>query len=556
MNSSSINAANDCPSAVENIKHVIVLMFENRSFDHILGAMPGVDGVLDAHGIILPDLYNTMDPTKAPGDNNTKTLPTPIVPFLYPDPQLVTEDQLIPHDFTHEFGDGMLQDIFGPGTTGLIDGLPQNNPAVTYPSTNSGFLSTIAYNLSPAQPNGKGAMTYFKWGSMEVFHKLAESFLVCDQWHCDMPGHTAPNRAFMHCATTGDIGIDDDDRVGNTTMVNRKTIFERIQETKQTWKMYWPGMNCDTDWLNEQVSSQHYNPNDPTANNVTLVPIQNFFTDLEHDHLPFYSFIMCWNPNSSNRTKDTSMHPASRVEPGETMLACIYNSLRGSKYWKNTLLIVNFDENGGMYDHQSVPNTTPPDCDRIATDTGIELPPIFRWQSYKTNRTYSFDFGTLGVRIPVLLISPWLNAGVCSTQYQNTSILRFLQDMLPGANPDNPYFLTQRDLNACSIAPVFCYAQFGRETARTDCPTSIRGYGGSDACAQFLADIKPDAAELAAPPAPHVEGITRKYISPLPGHPDSGKPLRRSFKTVGEMLAYVDERRAAALAYIKARSGC
>src|SRR6185369_12015283 len=456
-----------------------------------------------------------------------------------------TEAQLITHDFTHEFGDGMLQDLFGPGTTGVIEGIPQDNPTVTYPATNSGFLSTVAYNLPTPEPNGTGAMTYFNWGSMEVFHKLAESFLVCDAWHCDMPGHTAPNRAFMHCATTGDLGIDDDDAVGSAHMVNRTTIFERIQETSQTWKMYWPGSNCDTDWLNEQVFSQQYDPQQPTAFNVTQVPIENFFTDLETGMLPFYSFIMCWN----DIAPDTSMHPDSRVEPGENMLACIYNALRESSYWPNTLLIVNFDENGGMYDHRGVPQTTPPDND----SSGSQPPPVWTWYSSYTNRTYSFDFSVLGVRIPVLLISPWLNAGVCSTQYQNTSILRFLQDLLPNANSNDPYYLTQRDLNAPSIASVFEYAQFGRQEARTDCPSNIEGYGGADVCAQFLANITPDAAALAAPPAPHMVRMTRKYLSPLPGHPDSGKPLTRGFTTVGEMRAYANERREAALAYIRAK---
>jgi|GEM_PF-2031381 len=553
MDFSSNNKPNAGFSAIGAIEHVIVLMFENRSFDHLLGAMPGVDGVLDSQGNVLPNLYNTMDPIAEPGADNPPTPPTPIVPFLNPEPPLPTEDQLITHDFTHEFGDGLMQDIFGPGTTGMLDNQPQNNPAVTYPPTNSGFLSTVAYNAG-SQRNGIGAMTYFEWNSMEVFHTLAQAFLVCDEWYCDTPGHTAPNRAFMHCATTGDIGIDDDDYVGSLNMVNRTTIFERIQETNQTWKVYWPGANCDTDWLNEQVCSQPYDPQQPSAYNVTLVPIQNFFTDLQNEALPFYSFIMCWNPNSSNRTMDTSMHPTSRVEPGETMLACIYNSLQASTSWKNTLLIVNFDENGGMYDHQSLPQATPPDVDPTIASTGIKLPPIFRWLSYNTNRTYSFDYSALGVRIPVLLISPWLNAGVCSTQFQNTSILRFLQDLLPNPNANNPYFLTQRDLNAPSIAQVFEYAQFGRDEARTDCPSDIAGYGGGNACEQFLADITPDAATMAAPPAPHVEGMTRKYISPLPGHPDSGKPLTRSFTTVGEMLAYANERREAAVAYIKAKS--
>ncbi|HYH67610.1 MAG TPA: alkaline phosphatase family protein, partial [Urbifossiella sp.] len=513
-------------------------MFENRSFDHILGAMPGVNGLL-VGGAVGPDFYNTMNPTQEMGGDNPATWPVPIVPSATPYPTLPTESDLISHDFNHDFGDGMSQDLYGPGTTGVIGGQPQGNPAVTYPATNSGFLSTVAYNVGTSQHpvNGNGALSYFAWESLQVFHTLAKAFLVCDAWHCDMPGHTAPNRAFMHCATTGTLRIDDND--GISSMVNELTVFERIHQTGQTWKVYWPGANLDTDWLNEQVMSQLYDENDPTAFNVTKVPIKNFFTDLQTGQLPFYSFVMCWNDGP----RDTSMHPASQVEPGEDMLACVYNALRASPYWANTLLVVNFDENGGMYDHVAVPRTTPP----------VGGSPVSTWDSQYTGRTYSFDFSVLGVRTPVLLISPWLNAGVCGTQYQNTSVLRFLQDKLPRANPADPYYLTGRDLAAPSLAPVFDYDQFGMREMRADCPSNITTYGGLDACTQFWADITPTAESLAAPPAPHAARLTRTYLAPLPGHPDSGKPLTRDFATVGEMRAYADERRAAALAYVRAK---
>lgn len=535
-------------SALANIRHVIVLMFENRSFDHILGAMPGVDGVLDKNGA-KPELYNTMRPLEEPGVNNPATTPTGIVPGVSPDPakQPDYEKQRIPHDFNHDFGDGMTHDLFGPGTTGIVGGKPQNNPATTYPSTNSGFLSTPEPGKNdPDQKNGPGVMTYFKWQSMQVFHTLAQSFVVCDAWHCDMPGHTSPNRAFMHCATTGDLGINDDDSVGPTNMVNRLTIFERLQQKGQTWKMYWPGSNCDTNWLNEQVFSQQYNPNEPDGYNVTNVPIANFFTDLTNGTLPFYSFIMCWND-----TCDTSMHPNSLVEAGENFLACIYNALEQSQYWGNTLLIVNFDENGGMYDHKPVPATVAPDFD----PNNGQQPPVWTWKSSITNLTYSFDFSVLGARIPVLLISPWLQAGVCNTQYQNTSILRFLQDMLP--NTAEPYWLTRRDQNAPSIAPVFDYSQFGASAIRNDCPSNIQGYANSTmyphtiSCSELTSDTQLTLEQLAAAPAPHLVKITRQYLGPLPGHPDSGKPLTRDFATVGEMRAYSKERMDAALAYIK-----
>ncbi len=117
------------------------------------------------------------------------------------------------------------------------------------------------------------------------------------------------------------------------------------------------------------------------------------------------------------------MHPPSDVRYGENYLAAVYNSLFGQLQdkatgqwhyvcpdWDKTLLIVTFDENGAIYDHAVPPVTQSPD--------GIDA------------NGYNFDFTSLGPRIPALLISPWLGAGVDHTQYQNTSILRCIQDML------------------------------------------------------------------------------------------------------------------------------
>jgi phospholipase C len=542
-------------SSQSHIQHVIVLMFENRSFDHLLGAMPGVNGLLDSAGNLKPDLYNTPNPLQPAGPDNPKTPPFPIVPNLPPQPPQAPpdENETVVHDFNHDFGDGMLRDIFGPGTTGFLQGAPQGAP-VTFPPQNAGFFSTP---LGPGQTpdgatNGSGALSFFQWKSLRVFHTLAQSFVVCDAWHCDMPGHTGPNRAFMHCATTGDVGICDDDGVSGTNMINRETIFERLQSHGRTWKMYTPKHSqCDTNWLNERVLSQQWNP-DPAkraAPNVTEVPMGQFFRDLKDGTLPFYSFIMCWNGLG---VPDTSMHPNSAVEAGEEMLACVYNALQASPYWENTLLIVNFDENGGIYDHHSAgPSILPAAPAPDYNPNSQAAPPVFTWTSTETGQTYSFDFTALGVRIPALLISPWLKAGVCHTQFQNTSILRFLQDMLREP-PAGPSYLTQRDLYAPTIAPVFDLAQFGTATMRTDCPTDLQGYG-LGVCAALQSDDFLSDDVLASAPAPHVVKVTLEYLSPLPGHADSGRPLARSFATIGNLIAYARERKTAALTHIGAK---
>ncbi len=512
----------------EKIKHVVVLMFENRSFDHILGDMPGVNGLFDANGNLKKDIYNTPDPSKKPHKPNKPQHPFPITPGA-------SEQEYIPNtpgapSFNHDFT-AMLVDLYGPSTVAVLDGKPVGNHTPVYPTNNCGFVNRNDFKTG--SNHQYSVMSYFKWDSMKVFHKLAREFVVCDNWHCDMPGHTAPNRAFMHCATTGALGIDDNDAANETdppppcaTMVYRETIFERLEAAGKTWKMYWAGSNLDTDFLNPKVGNQNWTGNDPSQTNCTKVPLTQFCVDVNQGTLPFYSFIMCF----SALLPDASMHPQAPVEPGENLLAGVYTALRNSPRWDDTLLIVNFDENGGMYDHETCPKTKPP-------YPGVEpekWPPV-----------YEFDYSILGVRIPVLLISPWLNKGIDSTPLQNTSIMRYLEDVTsPGS------FLTERDRHANSIALVF--AQFGSAEKRDDCPEKLDTYPGTTYSDGICGPIIPTAEQLAAEPPAYLEELTREYICGLPGHPDSGKRITRHFKSMAEMLAYAEERREAAKSYYEA----
>lgn len=226
------------------------------------------------------------------------------------------------------------------------------------------------------------------------------------------------------------------------------------------------------------------------------------------------------------------MHPASLLQPGENYLAAVYNAFVQSKRWKDTLLIVNFDENGGIFDHVPPPQTVPPDPAR----------PI---SSKDYNGVLSqFDFTVLGARIPVLLISPWLAPGVDSTLYQNTSILRYLQDLMSG---DSGEFLslTQRDGKATSVGSVFNH--YGLPYPRTDCPTYIPGYDGFDGGDLCAADTDEDDQQKA--PMPHRVKVAKEYLIGLPGHIDSGKPITCNFATNTELVAYMYERREAAQKY-------
>ena len=518
------------------------MMFENRSFDHILGGMPGVNGVLNTSKDINQELYNYLDPTNPDEPGNQKQVPFPIQPG--DSEQTYISDS---GGFDHAFN-VMFTDLYGPGTTGVIKGEPQNNPWPAFPAINNGFvnINNKQYGQAPYAQQYP-VMSFFEWQKMQVFHKLVKEYVVCDNWFCDIPGHTAPNRAFMHCATTGDLHLENDDNANESYpiskplyMVNRESIFERLEKFDNTWKMYAPQPalhnNLDTYFLNDEVAGRLYNPADLNQTNCSGVPLEQFCADVKSGNLPDYSFIMCFNHHN-----DPSMHPVAAVEPGENLLAGVYNTLRESDHWNDTLLVVNFDENGGIYDHVRPPRTVPPHPDEPAQSVRVG------------GQTYTFDFSILGFRIPAILISPWLAKGVETQQLQNTSILRFLQDRFcvpkPPFDPLQPptSYLTQRDRFANSIQVVF--DNFGLTAPRTDCLSNVEPYKDSVYSEGICTPAFPSEEALQARPKQYMVDLTLEYIAALPGHPDSGRQVHRQFETVAELNAYTSERVEAAVMY-------
>lgn len=540
--------------SLSNIKRVVVLMFENRSFDHLFGAFPGVNGLFK-NGQINQAYFNLPNPLEPPSESNVPFYPAPIDPCI---PQ--------PHDFTHDFGDGMMPDLFGPifsvTNTTYQSGFYSNDseiqsnpgytlygavgPTTTYPPTNSGFCTT--YNN---KQQGQSAMTYFEYGAPRILHQLAGEFVLCDNWHCDMPGHTSPNRAFMHCGQNYN-GIDDPDNTidGNHGNEAVKSVFDVINtyQGEKEFKMYVPVNTHGAQGQNDFTSL--YGKNSP----YQPVSICEFKSDCEHNRLPMYSFIMCWLPGTDAYT-DTSMHPNALIQPGENLLAAVYNTLRQSPCWEDTLLVVNFDENGGLYDHVFPPRTVAP----------VGGPPaeqnVKGCCGNKWLLDSKFDFTLLGLRVPALLISPWLRKGtVDSTQYQNTSALRFVIDLMNRRFNSEAAYLTFRDASAPSLDAAF--TQFGVATMRTDCPETIQAHTslpcvdpntGSRVIPYFDGTLSPWKSPpnmTSAPPVPYIQELLNIYIGSFPGHADSGKRIDRTFETNAEVDAYIAEREAAATKYL------
>jgi phospholipase C len=369
------------------IKHVIVLMFENNSFDRMLGCMTAV--------------YPQLEGVKQDGKSTNPD---------YPDSshliaQLSVATDTVPVDPAHELDD----------VTRQVDG-----------GACDGFVRDFAQHSPQAPPDERNQiMAYFKLGELPVLHQLARNFMVCDHWFCSVPGPTWPNRFFVNSGTSlGHVDMPDGFFHPALHFYDQPTVYQRLEEQKIPWRIYYGDVPQSLAMTEQLKYPGNYRKMD------------RFAADVAAADFPLYVFIEpCYFGSGQN-----DEHPPTDVMHGEALLATVYNELRASEeLWASTLFVVLYDEHGGFYDHVPPPATIAPD-----------------------NNTKTFAFDRLGVRIPAVLISPWLDPGVLSTEFDHTSLLRYVSDKW------NLGPLGNRTAKANSFASAFV-----RSSARTDCPGSL-----------------------------------------------------------------------------------
>ena len=349
-------------TAADPIKHVVVLMMENRSFDHMLGGMravdPNVEGIDEAKPFV-----------------NAKPDGTPI-------PQQPIAKWVMNHDLDHEH-EGTLEELGTPS------------------SPRSGFLSAHLKRY-PNAPDSEllQVMAYFPFGktpkgdALPVLHTLAREFGVCDHWFSSMPGPTWQNRFFALSGTSlGHTKMPSLSDPGAMRIYYQETIFDRLTESGVSWKIFHDGIPQSivlTRMLTRYLTFRGYGDMDEFSK-LAAGDSANF---------PKFSFI---EPCYFGKTEN-DQHPPADVRQGEQLIADVYNALRANtKLWESTLLVVTSDEHGGFCDHVPPPATVAPD-EHVAE--------------------WSFD--RLGVRVPTILVSPWIDRGVIKTVFDHTSLLRYL----------------------------------------------------------------------------------------------------------------------------------
>jgi phospholipase C len=394
-----------------DIKHVVVLMLENRSFDSMLGCLyqsdETFDGLTEAH----QNTWHKPDGTTQP------------VPVWASQTWTPTDASIPDPDPGELFTDIHMQ----------VQGLDANSQPNLGPATMDGFVDNyMRQTPGKKAPDPAAVMHYFTPEQVPVISTLAREFGVSDRWHASAPCQTWPNRFFAHTATANGYVNNSPTHFPYT----KETVFNRLDDAGQSWRVYFHDVpqsaTLSRIWDKATTHFRHFT--------------EDFAADARNGTLPGYSFIEPrYFTDIALGKLPNDQHPPHDVTHGEALIATAYNALRGGAGWENTLLIITYDEHGGCYDHVVPPKATPP---------GGPTPD-------------GFAFDRFGVRVPAVIVSPYVPKGARirppgETPFDHTSIFATLRKLF-----DLPS-LTPRDEAAPHLLPALT------DTLRTDCPVSIQ----------------------------------------------------------------------------------
>lgn len=363
---------NDSIKNLDKIKHTVVLMLENRSFDSLLGYLYQDNGNKSPTGQEFEGLTGTeSNPDRESGEEIT------VYPIESNDPYRYVMPKADP-------GEGYAD------TISQIYGRPRSNT----PPFNKGFVNNFTYavknvdaswkpeaGVPPVYPGtvARDIMGMFTAELLPVTWGLAKGYAVCDHWYCSIPTETVPNRTFIACGTSQ--GVLKDSFKGPYTA---KTIFNVLAEKGLTWKNYGYDNFPLTPSGLQQMQQFEATP-ELKKKYFGLFP--DFQEDVANANLADYVFL-----EPKYGPQGNSMHPNYNVANGEQFIYEVYTTLRNSELWEDTLLILTFDEHGGNYDH-------------------VLPPPAVQPNSQAYNQEYDFDFTQFGIRVPSILISAYVEPG-------------------------------------------------------------------------------------------------------------------------------------------------
>lgn len=356
---------------LKDIKHVVLLMQENRSFDHYFGTLAGVRGFADPEALTLSHGLNAFH---QPDSQNPSGY---LLPFHLD--SFSTSAQKIP-SVSHAW-------------------------AVQHRAWNGGKMDQwLPAHRAADGANGPYTMGYFKRDDIPFHFALAEAFTICDSYHCSVMGPTWPNRLYWMTGM-----IDPEGRDGGPVIQNKApeggfrwtTYAERLEKAGISWRVYQHGEKGQPHNLLAQFA-QFLEAMPGSALAMKGMPAASdglFEYDAMHDRLPTISWLA---PG-----EEQCEHPAYMPAAGAEFIASKLDAVAANPdVWAKTAFILNYDENDGLFDH-----VAPPVAPQGTPQEFIDGLPI-----------------GAGFRVPCIIISPWTTGGyVCSRAFDHTSVLQFLE---------------------------------------------------------------------------------------------------------------------------------
>jgi len=433
------------PDRSHALDHIVVVLFENRSLDNVLGHLYGPGDGKNFDGVIGKSLSNPI-PAWAEHGADRKVVPYTVATDMdSPNPDSGEEYQHTNTQLFNILSEENRFKVAGDMTA------PWNAPEAGQTPTMDGFVTdyistfTAEMGRQPTYEEYAQIMTGFTPDQVPVLNGLARAFGVFDHWFCEVPSQTFMNRSFWTAATSSGLVVNSPAKkwfTGN----DAETLFERLEAHGKTWKVY----VSEPMQISFTGIIHHQRLKDRLATH--FVPFAEFEADAANGALPDFSLIepaLAIGHNDYHPAEGRALghgvvlpgvDPPSSILGGEAFLARIYDAYRGmqsgtgSNVW-NTTLFIGWDEPGGTYDHVPPPAVPPPDPAAPAGE-------------------YGFTFDRSGYRVPAIVISPWVAEGqVFNQEHRHTSLIATLREQW---NLGDPF--TARDAAARTFSHAFTLA--------------------------------------------------------------------------------------------------
>jgi len=398
--------ANRRTGTIQDVEHIVILMQENRAFDHYFGTLRGVRGYGDPRAVVLP----SGKPVWYQPDGSGYVLPF--------------------HPTAPNLGLQFLEDT----PHGWTD---------THAAWNDGKYDQWIPN------KGRSTMAYLTRQDIPFHYALADAFTICDAYYCSLQGPTDPNRYHMWTGWVGNEGPGGGPVINNAEAgYDWSTYPERLEQAGISWKIYQDaGVGLDAagfwGWTEDPYIGnygdnsllyffkyQNAKPGDPlyekarTGTKIsaggTLFDILR--TDVSQNKLPQVSWIVA--------PEAFSEHGNWPANYGAWYVSQVLDALTSNpEVWSKTALILTYDENDGFFDHLVPP--TPPRSNAEGRSTVDASNEIFPGSDGNPSGPYG-----LGIRVPTIVISPWSKGGwVCSEVFDHTSLIRFIEQRFGPSHP-------------------------------------------------------------------------------------------------------------------------